>query len=820
MGFVNLLQHHDRVSHATKAVWTARRLGEEEAPEQRIIHIRCLQSDLPFRVHRIGIQMGVGFMKCGSEVFLKSDWIRSFRVLHLNEQQQWEELLVVNDVPRPSSDDHIQYFDLHDFTTRAIIIELRRSGIDQWWPSWNLAMDGFVLEGWEEEVQQKIFPTQYRTLTLEQCSIDRLPPGVQATLHDTEVRYHNDRMEVGFHLTRTGFSYFAVKPHRDVSTTQNLLQYPSLDNWSILHNSPNGNFWRRNTDLTQGLHLYPYGNHELVGHYQQDYEGTIHLEGNRITYRVNIPKLHQHIRLTWTVEKDRIVLDAERSSSHEVRLWSSGIWSMALNSRAAATTVIGELTKQGQASSLNFPLLFHAPNYGTLNMTTLSGDGLLRFDSIRPAYTNTYEIKCGEIPQPEGDYLLPAGKYSLQLSIAGAEQPSFQPVRGQPPAIVREAVHRSLITGLTFRPDLATLSNNGNSIHSPLCMEHWAFLTTLIHRVAPDWHAKSLLQLSIERWLLDGTGYAGGRSFFFDGWIEDEYVMTGASSILGLAQFILHLADEEWIQLHKERIYDKLEQLKARDVDQDGLIESTGRNERHGVSGKYSWSSNWYDILSYGWKDAFSNALLYRALRILEQIQPRFDMPERRIDFQGWAEQMKKSYFEQFYNSQTGWFAGWRCKENQLHDYAFLVVNGAASVAGLLDDQPDLHRAMIEKLVDEMHRCGFRAFSYGLPGNLWNIPGSDTSPMSHHRPFSCYQNGGATLSQARFFLQAMYNVGMEEEADRIIAACCQTIVDGRAFAGCASGIDWRMWDGTPGGYEGLLTDQLGIFVPILERYYV
>jgi hypothetical protein len=31
-------------------------------------------------------------------------------------------------------------------------------------------------------------------------------------------------------------------------------------------------------------------------------------------------------------------------------------------------------------------------------------------------------------------------------------------------------------------------------------------------------------------------------------------------------------------------------------------------------------------------------------------------------------------------------------------------------------------------------------------------------------------------------------------------------------------VDWRLWDGTPSGYQGLLCDQFGMIAVALERY--
>ena len=87
--------------------------------------------------------------------------------------------------------------------------------------------------------------------------------------------------------------------------------------------------------------------------------------------------------------------------------------------------------------------------------------------------------------------------------------------------------------------------------------------------------------------------------------------MTGAAGLLGLAEYLHHCGTNDWLQRYREQIRTKLLQMKARDFDADGLIESKYRT---GVSGTGQWSTTWFDVISFGWKDSWTNALLYPAL--------------------------------------------------------------------------------------------------------------------------------------------------------------------------------------------------------------
>jgi hypothetical protein len=55
-------------------------------------------------------------------------------------------------------------------------------------------------------------------------------------------------------------------------------------------------------------------------------------------------------------------------------------------------------------------------------------------------------------------------------------------------------------------------------------------------------------------------------------------------------------------------------------------------------------------------------------------------------------------------------------------------------------------------------------------------------------------------------VQGLYALGRKAEADQILNAMLEGYRDGVFQNGVGSGVDWKRWDGTPCGYEGLLTD--------------
>lgn len=778
---------HD-VTPPCKAVWTTPIAGEEEAPARRIIHCRTLRLHAPARLERIGVRSALGYHKCGSHA--EFDWVKAFRLLIWTDHR-WEMVRHETNLPCPPADE-VLWFDLGGITTSSAIIETRECGIDPWWPSWNLATGAYILEG---DPPLSDFRAKENRLTLEVNDLRNLPCGIQAQLDNGEVRFRSRFLEVGFSLGRAGFSYLSLDDEGTSRTNRNLLR------------SNPGVF-------LQGVRLHTLDAIPTVAPLlRNDVTGTVHLRGNTVTYNIQMQEQGQQFALSWEVLEDRILFRAEKTADRELRAWESSIWTIACHSEVTPTSTLGRITRTGEAGNMHLPVYFHAPGFGSLMIEGAKGEAVCRSDSIRPLQMTTMELKLGEVPQPEGDYLLLAGRHTLEAEMC-VRQPAISTGEVPPPAVAR-AFRRCVLTSMSYRADTATLTNNGNSMHCPLCMDNWSALAIRVGRILPGLSTVDLLRDSLERWLTGGPGYASGRMRRNDDihLAEDEYIMTGTAGLLGLGEFLDHAGSVEWLEAFAPQISRELLLMRERDLDGDGLVESP---YRLGVSGDSHWGTCWYDVISFGWKDAFSNALLYRALLILSDVLPRLGRPDLAGELAPWAEKLRSYYLPTFFNPATGWLGGWRCKAGKLHDHGFLAVNGAAVCSGIIPE--DIAKEIIRRLWDEAQRIGLPDARLGLPGNLWRIPDEDLVEIMHGQPMGYYQNGGVTHSQSRHFVSALYQVGMSLEADSLLVPLCESLGDGTAFGGCNTGVDWRFWDGWPCGYEGLLTDQFGILAVAMDRF--
>jgi len=207
--------------------------------------------------------------------------------------------------------------------------------------------------------------------------------------------------------------------------------------------------------------------------------------------------------------------------------------------------------------------------------------------------------------------------------------------------------------------------------------------------------------------------------------------------------------------------------------------------------------------VSFGWKDAFANAILYSALRVLAPALREFGLKAEAAELYNWAEELKRNYTAAFWNEKTGWFAGWRCQRGELHDHAFLAVNGAAVCAGLVE--PDRAKALLQRLLAEAKRVGMPDAALGLPGNLRSIPDSDLADIMQGYPLGYYKTAAAPTRRPATSSWRSHHVGLTHEADVLLERLCAGFADALVFGGNQSGVDWRYWDDRPCGYEGLLT---------------
>ncbi len=529
--------------------------------------------------------------------------------------------------------------------------------------------------------------------------------------------------------------------------------------------------------------------------------------GNVVRYpRVKLGEFETDT-LTFAVDVREIKVEIEREISEGAVTARVSPLRMMFDATVTPVSPLGRLRELGK---LQFPVLLHFPDYGSL-LVQLKGpeSGATTWDFSlfrdlkvhRPgavaawaAKTPAYQQKMEKLgnrrmmekpdmhigPEqvqlalhPHREAAKPAaGKQRLELTMTvTAVYPEAAIVDADPKLV---GIKRAWLNIFGFRADLGCLANNSTGDTCQFCLYKYADQARYTPPLFDDFTALDLLRGCLDRYLDGFKGY------------EDRFQDVAPSTVIAAWDYVDGKSDLDWL---KRRI-GPLEQYAKRmidmDIDGDGLCESKDG------------PTNWWDCILWNWKDAYSSALSYRAFRCLADLERRLGNEEKTKLYRDRADRIKAVYHKTFYNPATGVLAGWRLQDGKFGDAYFLFVNGIAISYGLVDKEQA--NAILDRLQAKIKEVGFKSFRHGLPGNL--IPFANPFDLR----FQWYENGAVTGSMAYHYLQALFAAGRTAEANDIFNQMLEGYRDGTFQNGIGGGGDWKEWDGSPCGYEGLLVD--------------
>jgi Bacterial alpha-L-rhamnosidase 6 hairpin glycosidase domain len=380
-----------------------------------------------------------------------------------------------------------------------------------------------------------------------------------------------------------------------------------------------------------------------------------------------------------------------------------------------------------------------------------------------------------------------------------------------------------------INPQRRVLSNNAGSDTCAFCYYEYADMAKITPPLADGLTALDMVRQTLDR-IIGGTlayGMPGYNNSHEDhpGGSAD----TWPSLLIAAEDYIQGSHDGAWLAANYSHLKSWADYMLDTDHSGDGLME-------YSISGNSGiWPdgfpkrrpANWWDTIGFGYEDAYANALAYRALLGMAQLAQQSGHSNDRARYQAAADKLKAIYFKTFYDPKTGVLAGWRSADGQLHDYYFLWVNGIAIHYGLVPT--DKANSIMDRLLAKMNEVGYTNFALGLPGNLVPVARKD---YVHHAVrfgggsradgsdgFQIYENGGATACFTYFTLAALYDLGRIDDGDRILFPMLASFDEGNFQGRGSNGLsrDWKMWNGTCKGYEGLLTDNYYALLAVEDR---
>jgi hypothetical protein len=488
-------------------------------------------------------------------------------------------------------------------------------------------------------------------------------------------------------------------------------------------------------------------------------------------------------------------------------------------------TLLGIMNDDG---SVRLPALLHLPDQGTFRITSSAGNGLaLGYDAQRFfTWDNQLNYKEGDqayvkVTIPPASASLPQVDYTLDVV---AIYPSVPGVETDPRF---DGFRRNWLNVFQLSPRRHVLANNAASDACALTMFIYTSVAERTPPLAPGLTAMDLIRQTLDHYLSGAHAY--GMAYHNDPQNPANSLDTYPSLLIAAGDYVRATGDEAWLKKNYAGIKGWATQMLAMDPTGEGLLVDVNS----GNAGIWDYrqypkhTANWWDNIGFGHQDAYSNALAYHALLGMEEMARRAHTPDDVRLYLSRAEKLRLVYFDTFYNPATGVLAGWRSQDGKLHDYYFTFVNGVAITYGLVPR--DKANQIMDRMLAKMKEVGYTHFEYGLPGDL--IPIRQEDYMVHNRrwggpekkdgsdTFQVYCNGGATACFVFYTLQALYQLGRRAAADAILFPMLHAYEEGGFQGHGANGMtyDWKAWDGTPHGYEGLLVDDYQALLAVLSR---
>ena len=289
---------------------------------------------------------------------------------------------------------------------------------------------------------------------------------------------------------------------------------------------------------------------------------------------------------------------------------------------------------------------------------------------------------------------------------------------------------------------------------------------------------------------------------------QHQMVMDGNPSlIIGSWAYYNVSADKEWLISNIKTLELLANYMACRDVDDDGIIES--KQSGNSKSRPPRNPDMAYDAYASGHKNAYINALAYRSFKCLAYLEKELGNSEVEEKYLRLAARIKAAYVKTFYNAESGWLAWWKSEDGKLHDIYSDIPTSLAISYGIVDKQAG--KEMLQRYWAALEKTPFKRFDLGVPVCIRPVNEED---MEHYTAFQMFLNGGCAVSNTSCTLDALYCVGMTEQADMILNAMLKRQKEGVFPNGGGfqngfvdkypMGGEIYDWQGNTAGYEGYL----------------
>ncbi len=615
----------------------------------------------------------------------------------------------------------------------------------------------------------------------------KAPKGMRVQVLPDMVRFESNYLSIGFSLTRPMLLH---------------LGWDALGQGQAKSNRLLASRKRTTYNITGGV------SGPMLRTFERDYPpslwtGEVSVEGNRVQYT----NLHVvdgfQIDAEFVVQKDRFTLALTQTCTRDIPVVESEAWRLSWDLTQGITGMAGiPSLLPGRNGDVTLPAMWATDGVGCLSCRVLDGSHdpcRVQVESYRSSNCVTGGFVLGERPGPDTCPVIPAGtqRTRCEFAVTNLIPNTKKNMRKASDGLAR---HWATVFSC-YRPEHRGFSNHSASVNCHLSQGPPLEIVAHTKRPTHGPDPLDLARFTIGRALLDGGGYGYWRNLYLD---SDPVLLSAAGRI--------HQAgpDAEWLKQIEPGLVETVERMFG-ELGDTGLLVC---KDLSGNSGSYRWSSNSMDVVGFGHVDAYVNAWAYRGFRnaaaLLGELPERKTLAARCRDV---AEHLRESYASALVNPETGWVAGWRSRDGQLHDFGFIWVNGVALAFGLLNDGASRDALLaLERAREELGPPDARL---GMPCNLLPIPETDQKLpqiLGQLQPtFETYTDGSVSGWPATYYLRALSIHGLRSHAQKLAKELSDGYAAGVFNGGTGTGHEFRSWEGLPTGYEGTL---IGCFGPL------
>lgn len=479
---------------------------------------------------------------------------------------------------------------------------------------------------------------------------------------------------------------------------------------------------------------------------------------------------------------------------------------------------------KGPDAKVSLPAILHLPDMGSLQVTCNVPGQTLAYSSQR--FIEFPFVKI-ELPAATAENK----KIEYQFTVVTI----YPDLPGLPTDDRYDCFRKNFISIFQVNPFLKILANNSASDACAFTLFKYSEVALHAPPLANGLTAMDLIKMTLDRYLNGTLGY-GMLGYDYDKTWDIPESDTRCNSLdsfpsllISACNYAISTNDKKWFVDNYSKLNVWIGKMLNTDKDQDGLLEfCLSGNSGSWKGDKTMRPSNWWDTIGFGHKDAYSNALAYRALILLDLAHQQFEMNGEAKLYRSKAALLKENYTRTFYNEATGVLAGWKSADGKLHDYWFTFVNAVAISYGLIENK--LANSIMDNLLAKMKAVGFTNFELGLPGNLIPVIRADYTDHllevgagkreDNLDGFQIYLNGGATACYTYFTIDALQKLGRKKDADAILLPLLKSMSEGGFQGRCPETgrtKDWKTWSGECWGYEGFLVDNYLFLLCVLRQ---